>query len=315
MFSPLIGQWTKQRNVSGYIEHAAGASIVAQVTEPTWQGSVEAAGGSLLRGLRREAGLSLNELAGRLDDNGVRIDAAHLQRIETGRIARPTAETLHAILTLGFEASYRTRRDVLQAFGYRLSWALPTPPEIDEGRQLCAQELLSATWPAYLMDHGQRVWAWNRYVPRLLGLDPDDPAPGAFVGLTVLDLVFNPEVSTTLMISNAEQFRPLFLRMFKIQTQSHAHEPWFQELIERARAWPGFEELWSALRENADAVLSTQPIVPIEWQVPGVERPLRFRIALIYLSIDPRFQVVHWIPYGAATLRHCAQWAEDDVEK
>lgn len=38
------------------------------------------------------------------------------------------------------------------------------------------------------------------------------------------------------------------------------------------------------------------------------------RIALIYLTVDPRFQVVHWIPYGAATLRQCAQWAEEDGE-
>lgn len=288
---------------------------MAQVTEPTWQGSVEAAGGAVLRGLRRAAGLSLIELAGRLDDNGVRIDAAHLQRIETGRIAKPTVDTLQAILTLGFEASYRTRRDVLQAFGYRLPWALPADGEIEEGRRLCTQELLCATWPAYLMDHGQRVWAWNRYVPRLLGLAPDDPAPAAFVGLTVLDLVFNPEVSTTFMIANAEHFRPLFLRMFRIQTQAHAHEPWFHDLIERARAWPGFEELWSSLPEDADEVLSTQPIIPIEFQVPGADQPLRFRLALIYLTLDPRFQVVHWIPYGAATLRHCAQWAEDDGER
>jgi hypothetical protein len=183
-----------------------------------------------------------------------------------------------------------------------------------DGLRLCAQELQSATWPAYLMDHGQRVWAWNRYVPRLLGLQPDDPAPARFVGLTVLDLVFNPTVGVNLMIANADRFRPLFLRMFKIQTQPHANEPWFQDLLERAREWPGFEELWSTLTEDAEDVLATEPIIPIEFAVPGVDQPLRFRIALIYLSLDPRFQVVHWIPYGAATLRHCAQWAEDDGE-
>lgn len=287
---------------------------MVQGAEPMWHRGAEEDGGLLVRALRQRAGLSLIELAGRLDDKGVRIDAAHLQRIETGRIVKPTVDTLQAILTLGFEAPHRTRRDVLRAFGYRLPWALPSEPEIAEGRLLCAQELESATWPVYLMDHGQRVWAWNRYVPRLLGLAPEEPAPAAFVGLTVLDLVFNPQVSTTLLIANQEHFRPLFLHMFKIQTQPHAHEFWFHELVERARAWPGFEELWSSLPEDADEVLSTQPIIPIEFHVPGADRPLRFRIALIYLSLDPRFQVVHWIPFGAATLRHCAQWAEDDGE-
>lgn len=72
--------------------------------------------------------------------------------------------------------------------------------------------------------------------------------------------------------------------------------------------------MWAALAEDAEEVLATQPIHPIEFDVPGVSQPLRFRIALIYLSLDPRFQVVHWIPYGAATLRHCALWAEEDGE-
>ncbi len=287
---------------------------MTQGTDPMWPVRREVAGGASVRALRQDAGLSLLELAGRLADQGVGIDAAHLQRIETGKIRRPAAGTLESILTHGLVAPYRIRRDVLDAFGYRLPWALPTEREIEEGRRLCAQELLSATWPAYLMDHGQRLWSWNRYVPRLLGLAPDDPAPARFVGLTVLDLVFNPAVGVNLMIANPERYRPLFLRMFKIQTQPHAHEPWFQDLLARAGDWPGFAEMWAALPEDADEVLATQPIIPIEFRVPGVEAPLRFRIAGIYLSLDPRFQVTHWIPYGAATLRHCALWAEADGE-
>jgi transcriptional regulator with XRE-family HTH domain len=287
---------------------------MVQASDPMLPGRREVAGGTLLRALRQDARLSLIDLAGRLDDQGVRIDSAHLQRIETGKILQPAAGTLDAILSVGLHAPYRTRRDVLETFGYRLSWALPTDQDIVDGHRLCAQELQSATWPAYLMDHGQRVWAWNRYVPRLLGLAPDDPAPARFVGLTVLDLVFNPAVGINLMIANAERFRPLFLRMFRIQTQPHADEPWFQDLLERAREWPGFEELWSEVPKDAEDVLATEPIIPIEFAVPGVDHPLRFRIALIYLSLDPRFQVVHWIPYGATTLRHCAQWAEADDE-
>ena len=288
---------------------------MTQGTDPMWPVRREVAGGASVRALRQDAGLSLLELAGRLADQGVGIDAAHLQRIETGKIRRPAAGTLESILTHGLVAPYRIRRDVLDGFGYRLPWTLPTEREIEEGRRLCAQELLSATWPAYLMDHGQRLWSWNRYVPRLLGREPDDPAPARFVGLTVLDLVFNPAVGVTLMIANPERYRPLFLRMFKIQTQPHAHEPWFQDLLARAGDWPGFAEMWAALPEDADEVLATQPIIPIEFRVPGVEAPLRFRIAGIYLSLDPRFQVTHWIPYGAATLRHCALWAEEDGEE
>src|SRR5680860_1860356 len=106
-----------------------GEIIVAQGVDPAWHGRTEVAGGKLLRAIRQDAGHSLIALAGRLEDRGVRTDAAHIQRIETGQIARPTAETLDAILTHGLDAPYRTRRDVLEAFGYRLPWDLPTERE------------------------------------------------------------------------------------------------------------------------------------------------------------------------------------------
>ncbi len=46
-----------------------------------------------------------------------------------------------------------------------------------------------------------------------------------------------------------------------------------------------------------------------------VATPLRFRVAVIYLTLNPRFQVLYWIPYGAASLRQCARWAEDEGER
>ncbi len=274
----------------------------------------ELAGGQQLRALRDAAGYTLLELATRITDHGGAIGAAHINRIESGRIKHPDVATLDGILTHGLDASFRRRRDVLDAFGYRLPWDLPTEREIEEGRRLSAHELRSATWPAYMMDIGQRVWAWNRYVPRLLGLEPDDPAPARFVGLTVLDLVFNPLVGTNLMIANPERFHPLFLRMFRVQTLAHAHEPWFHDLIARASSWPGFADLWAVMPTTADEALDDQPIHPVAFSVPGVAEPLQFRIILIYLSLDPRIQVVHWIPYGAAAFRHCALWAEADGE-
>src|SRR4051812_7221546 len=149
-------------------------------------------GGAMLRRLRQSAGLTLAELAGRLDDANIRVDAAHLQRIETGQIARPTADTLESILTAGLDAPFLVRRNVLDAYGYRLPWALPTPAEIEEARQLCAPEVSTATWPTYFMDYALRIWGWNRYFPRLIGRAPDDPAIERFIGLTHIEIVLNP---------------------------------------------------------------------------------------------------------------------------
>ena len=82
-------------NVSSYkFPDDEGEGTMASGTESTWQPGGQVRGGTLLRGLRRAADLTLLELAGRLNDADVRIDASHLQRIESGQIARPTADTL-----------------------------------------------------------------------------------------------------------------------------------------------------------------------------------------------------------------------------
>lgn len=279
--------------------------------EPTWDARLVVPGGQLLRELRQEAGISLLELANRLEDAGVHVDAAHLQRIETGRIVRPTFDTVDAILTAGLTAPYRTRRNVLDAFGYRLPWVLPDEREVEEARRLFAQELNVTTWPAYLMDHGHRIWAWNRYGPRLLGVPTDGSVAEGLTGITTLDFVFNPTLGFNLRIANPDVYLELFLRSFKIQTQPYASEPWFEHLIQRARGWPLFESTWERLSDNADEMMTAGKNHPIEFYVPGYDDPLRFRIVLVYLSLDPRFQVISWIPFGARSMRHVAQWAEE----
>lgn len=44
--------------------------------------------------------------------------------------------------------------------------------------------------------------------------------------------------------------------------------------------------------------------------MPGITPIMRFRITPITFLQDPRFQIMHLIPYGAATLRECANWAD-----
>lgn len=281
---------------------------------PTWDVRHDVPGGQLLRDLRQQAGMSLLELSMHLADADVHVDAAHLQRIETGRIRRPTADTIDAILTVGLNAPYRTRRNVLDAFGYRLPWTLPTESEVEEARYLFAQELEVTTWPAYLMDHGHRIWAWNRYGPRLLGLVPGEPVPERFIGMTTLDFTFNPAYGFSARIANSHAYRTDFMRSFKIQTQPYADEPWFRSMVDEAKSWPGFRAIWNRLRDDPNLMMTAERIYPVEFRVQGHDEPLRFRIVLIYLSLDPRFQIIAWIPFGARSMRAVAQWAEAEGE-
>ncbi len=56
--------------------------------------------------------------------------------------------------------------------------------------------------------------------------------------------------------------------------------------------------------------MATRPVSPGEITVPGITPVMRFRITPITFLQDPRFQIMHLIPYGAATLRECANWAD-----
>ena len=82
----------------------------------------------------------------------------------------------------------------------------------------------------------------------------------------------------------------------------------------RATTWPGFVEAWNRVPEGPGLMLEDTPIIPMEVHVPGLPRPLRFRPTLVDIGLDPRFQVVHFIPFNAETMALCASWAEEAAE-
>jgi transcriptional regulator with XRE-family HTH domain len=275
------------------------------------QTNLRTLGGAKLQELRKAAGLSLLELAGKLEsDLETSIDAAHINKIETGSIKKPQADTLEAILG-GLAASYRERRDVLEAFGYTVPITLPTAPDIEGARRLVAHELNDSTYPVYLVDFGQRLWAWNRYVPRLIGLHPDDPALSRFVGVTLFDLAFNPALDTRLFIANPDDYLPAMLAFLKAGMYAFHEEEWYKELMAKARTFPGFSTLWDGLPEDTFQRYPSRSIVPMKVQVAGVG-VLQFRMSSTDFLLDPRFQIGHFTPYGATTLRQCAIWAEEE---
>ena len=274
----------------------------------SWSG---ADGPSMLRALREAAGLSQYEVALRLVDADLRIDQSHLHKIESGKIVRPAAKTVDCILTLGLKAPFSIRRDVLEAFGYRVPWVLPTESEIASERQLCASELTFAVWPAYMMDYAHRIWSWNRYFPRLLGNTADDPANADYLGLTVLDILLNPEVGTNRQISNAESFVPMSVAWFKTMTRPYSQETWFRDFMARANAWAGFREMWAQIPEKPPTVWAEPQVVPIEILVPGYPSPLQFRPMHMHLALDPRFSILHLVPLSLETMAICETWAAD----
>lgn len=264
-------------------------------------------GGEKLRELRNAAKLSLIDLAVKLEvELGKQIDAGHINKIETGNIKKPQVETLEVILD-GLLASYTDRRAVLEAFGYTVPVKLPTEQEIQEAIRLSAYEVHdTATHPVLLVDQSQRLWAWNRYTPRIIGMHPDDPRTKQFIGVTLFDLTFNPEFETRLLIDNPNEYLPSMLQFIKAGTYAFRSEQWYKELIANASAFPEFRSLWERLPTDI-----FRTIVPIKIYLPECGL-LQFRISNGDLFPDPRFRMIHFTPFGAATLRTCAVWAEEE---
>lgn len=268
-------------------------------------------GGQKLRELRQAAQLTLVDLAARLEtDHGTPIDAGHINKIETGSIKKPLAETLETILA-GLSASYRDRRDVLEAFGYAVPTTLPSAQEIVEARRLTAFELEDSTYPVMLIDCGQRLWAWNRYTPRIIGLHPDNPATVQFAGVTIFDVTFNPAFETRLLIANPEQYLPAMLEFIKAGMYRFHDEPWYKEIVGQARTFPSFRALWDIIPGDTLQRYAYRSIVPIKVNVPGTG-VLHFRLSSTDFLLDPRFQIIHFTPFGARTLHTCADWAEEE---
>lgn len=279
------------------------------ISKYTW---AVAGGREMLRALREASGLSQMDLMLRLSDAGVRVDQAHIQKIESGAIKRPTASTLDAILTVGLQVPYRIRIDVLAAYGYQMRWELPTAEEIELELELNAGEITQTIWPSYLIDYAQRIWGWNRLFPRLLGSTADNPANAGFVGLTVLDILFNPAVGTYRQIANAEEFAPAIVGWFKTMTKQYWQDPWFHDFLTKARTWPGFAEIWDQVPEGPQVLLRTHTAVPVEIQVPGLAQPLLLRPVQVPVALDPRFAVLHLIPLNVETQAVCAAWAAEE---
>jgi hypothetical protein len=52
-------------------------------------------------------------------------------------------------------------------------------------------------------------------------------------------------------------------------------------------------------------------VVPMKVNVPGYGM-LEFRTYNAIFEPDPRFELLHFTPHGAETLRACAEWADEE---
>jgi transcriptional regulator with XRE-family HTH domain len=230
----------------------------------------------------------------------------YLQRVEAGKVRYPERDTLERILA-ALGAHYTERRDVLELFGYVVSTPLPDEGDMRWAARTCRVILDSAVFPAYLLDCGHRLLAWNALVPQLF-----EAVPRLWAGErpSMLRMLFDPACQLTALIANAGAFFPAQIRALRYEMRLFRGEPWYAALLQEMRAYPLFERYWAATATDQQAdYVAGRPLVPLELNLPGTG-PLRFRITSEPFALDWRFRIIYYLPADPVTMQQCVLWLQ-----
>lgn len=260
-------------------------------------------GGARLRALRERAGktqLWVEAEAG--------LGSGYLQRVECGRVANPARTTLDRILT-ALNARYGERRDILETFGYTVATTPPSDQEWDWAGAVSKPSLDAIAFPAYVLDCTHRLVAWNRFVPLLFGMPPDDATLGGLAGRSMLAPWFDPTSPLTALIAEPDRFLPALIRALRDEMQPFSIEPWCAPLLEGFwRELPRFRHYWRAVDRAPAFVSAARALVPVRLAVPGAGI-LEFRLASEHFTEDARFRFVYFLPADPAAMQQCVTWS------
>jgi len=264
--------------------------------------TVGTVGGVKLRALREGAGrtqLWVEVEAG--------LGTGYLQRVEAGRVAQPERATLERILT-ALEARYSERREVLELFGYLVVTPLPTEADLAWACALCQRELHEVPFPAYVLDCTHRLIAWNRSIPHLFGIVPDDPTLAGLARQSVLAAWFDPDSPLARLVAEPEVFLPALIRALRYEMQQFRTEAWYEAVLAPLHALPRFRHYWAAVEREPALASAARALIPVRLAGPGTGLR-QFRLASEHFVRDTRFRLVYFFPDNAATLHQCTAWA------
>lgn len=259
-------------------------------------------GGLRLQALRRQSGKT--QLVVEADAG---LGSGYMQRIESGKVRQPERATLERILA-ALEAGYSDRRDILALFGYLIATPLPTEDEIAWARHASRHELHELPFPAYVLDCGHRLLAWNRHVPHLFPIIADEATRISHEHWSMLHLWFDPRYGITALVRNPQTFFPQMVHAFRHQMQQFGNEAWYREVYEDLMRLPLFKTSWERASAIAPLASAARAVVPVQLAIPH-SGMLQFRIGAEAFTRDARFRIVYLLPADPATMRQCAAWA------
>lgn len=257
--------------------------------------TIENTGGRKIRALREAAGKT--QLDVELDAS---LGTGYLQRVESGKVRQPERETLERILT-ALDARYTVRREILELYDYHVDTPIPELDDIQWAIGRCQQALDTAAFPAYLLDCTHRLLAWNDLASLLLGCDLT-----RLQHVSMLKILFNPELGVSPRIDNPETFYPATIRAFRYEMEAFRGESWYGDVIQdMLDSSLHFRQVWAST--SADHEIAARPQTPIVFRLPA-DVILKFRLTTETFAQDRRFRLVYYLPADAVTIQQCTLW-------
>lgn len=279
-------------------------------------------GGYQLKQMRERERWLQRKLAYELD-----IAESMISRFETGARV-PNRELLEKILEK-FKATPFERKNVLNAYGYRVITELPTDTEHKDVIDAVHPILNSLGIPAYLMDCSTRIVAWNHHIARAFGIDEPEKyghhifAPKQnhflreFSSVPLIQTFYKAGLKER--VTNWEAYRDnILLPAAYAIFWEHKETEWCQNMMEETkRLSPEFNPVWERLegQKTTDTDTNTEPLpFParpahiLKIQVPD-KYLLTFRIASEAVTYDDRFRIIYWFPADAQTIQIIDEWS------
>ena len=232
------------------------------------------------------------------------LGAGYLQRVESGRVAQPSRETVERILdALG--ARFSERREIMELFGYHVSAPLPSEEDVRWARDVSRAELDAFPFPAYVLDCTTRLLSWNGRVPNLFGVSPRDPTLGGLAGELLLVAWFDPYSPAGRLVVNLETSLLAMIHAFRHERAQFHEEAWCQALIDRLLELPRFQEYRQRAEQSTPPPTAARALIPLRLSARDAGL-LRFRLASEPFTRDARFRVIYYFPDNLPTMQYYA---------
>jgi transcriptional regulator with XRE-family HTH domain len=263
-------------------------------------------GGFLLRALRKERSLSLEDLANEADITPLALSNMEL-KYATPQRARLI--TILNVLSAAKPLTIQQRRDVLESFGYTDIITPPNDADIAIARAVWNESFKDALYPAYMVDIKQDIHDWNSLALGLMALSPDQAK-----NISLFDLLFSPSARGTIQLVNAEEVVTTTVAHIWSDISPYKDQDWCKEVIENARKkYPIFAHILDSLADSPSVKNMNAIESVILKDAEGTT--LSFRLVGLDMLHDSRFRVVQYIPSDAPTMHFLSKFTGNTLEK